>query len=264
MEQAQHVSLAGQVALVTGARQGIGYAIAARLAQAGARVAVSDRDGPGAEAAAERLRAAGGEALALELDVSNPAAAAAGVAAIAAAWGRLDILVNNAGIVDVTGFDALTLDHYHAVLKVNLDGALIVTMAAAPLMRAGGPGGRILNVASIMGLRGSVGALSYSTAKGGMVNLTRALACDLAKDGIVVNALAPGFIDTPMSILPDGAYEFDQPWFKDIYLKYGRIPLGRPGLPEDVAGPALFLCSADALYVTGQVLSVDGGLSATF
>jgi NAD(P)-dependent dehydrogenase (short-subunit alcohol dehydrogenase family) len=91
------------------------------------------------------------------------------------------------------------------------------------------------------------------------------MACDLADSGIIVNAIAPGFIDTPMCILPDGSgHEHDQPWFKDIYIKYRRIPLGRAGLPDDIAGPALFFCSDDAKYVTGQILLVDGGLSATF
>jgi NAD(P)-dependent dehydrogenase (short-subunit alcohol dehydrogenase family) len=116
-----------------------------------------------------------------------------------------------------------------------------------------------------MGLRGARDSIPYSTAKGAIVNFTRALACDVAPDGIIVNALAPGFIDTRMALLPDGSgHEHDTDWFKDIYLKYGRIPLGRAGKPEDIAGPAFFLVSDDARYVTGQIILVDGGVSATF
>ena len=131
-------------------------------------------------------------------------------------------------------------------------------------IKKAGDGRRIVNVASIQGLRGWPNQLAYATAKGAIVNFTRALACDLAPYDIMVNAIAPGFVDTPMSILPDGSHEYDSDWFRDIYVKYGRIPLRRFGKPADMAGPTFFLCSDDARYVTGQILSVDGGASATF
>lgn len=186
------------------------------------------------------------------------------MAAAARAVPALDILVNNAAIEDTIGFDALTLDHWDLITRVNLDGALIVSKAFVPLIQAHGRGGRVLNIASIQGVRGHQGSLTYQAAKGGIVNLTRGMACDLAPSDITVNALAPGFIDTPMCIRADGSHEYSDPWFQDVYVKHNRIPLGRPGTPDDIAGPALFLCSDAARYVTGQVLMIDGGLSATF
>jgi NAD(P)-dependent dehydrogenase (short-subunit alcohol dehydrogenase family) len=186
-------------------------------------------------------------------------------ASIDGAFGRLDILVNNAAILDATPIADLTMERYRRVLDVNLNGALGVTFAILPLIRRGGAARRILNIASIMGVRGSRDSLAYSTAKGGVVNMTRCLASDLAPDAINVNAICPGFIDTRMALLPDGSgHEHDTDWFKDIYIKYRRIPLARSGKPEDIAGPAYFLCSDDSAYVTGQILLVDGGVSSTF
>jgi NAD(P)-dependent dehydrogenase (short-subunit alcohol dehydrogenase family) len=139
-----------------------------------------------------------------------------------------------------------------------------VTLAMlGPILKAG-TARRIVNIASILGVRGWPNSVPYSTAKGAIVNFTRALAADLAPDGVTVNALCPGFVNTPMSILPDGSHEYHADWFNDIYVKYGRIPLRRWAEPEDIAGPAYFLCSDDARYVTGQILLVDGGVSATF
>jgi NAD(P)-dependent dehydrogenase (short-subunit alcohol dehydrogenase family) len=254
--------LAGKVAVVTGGARGIGQAIARRFLAEGARVVIADIDG---DVAAETARALGPETKVLgqTLDITRTEQAAATVALAEARFGRLDILVNNAAILDISPFEELTHARFSEVLRVNLDGALICTMAAVPaIVRAGG--GHILNIASIMGLRGSKDSIPYSTAKGGIVNLTRCLACDLAPKNIIVNAIAPGFIDTRMAMLRDGSHEHATDYFKTVYLKYGKIPLGRAGLPDDVAGAACFLCSDDARYVTGQILAVDGGVTATF
>jgi NAD(P)-dependent dehydrogenase (short-subunit alcohol dehydrogenase family) len=260
----QHRRLKDRVAIVTGGARGIGETIALRLASEGARVLIADIDAEVATETARRiLQETSADVVAQKTDVTNPAHAAAAVGAATARWGRLDILVNNAAILDETAFNNLTYDRFTQVMRANLDSVLICTVAAARFL-AKSPCARILNIASIMGLRGSRDSVPYSTAKGGVVNLTRSLACDLADKGINVNAIAPGFIDTRMARRPDGGHEHETEWFKDIYLKYRRLPAGRPGKPEDIAGPAFFFCSDDSQYVTGQILLVDGGVSATF
>ena len=255
-------SLQGRIALVTGAAGGIGLAIAARLAKEGASVVIADIKAEQAKKAAGEIE---GDVIAHPVDIGSEASIAALRDAITSRYGRLEILVNNAAILDATGFAQMTMADYLRVIEINQHGAIRVTMAMIDLLRKGGEGKRILNIASIMGVRGSRDSIPYSTAKGGIVNFTRALACDLADEGVIVNAIAPGFIDTDMAQLPDGSgHEHQTDWFQDIYLKYGRIPLRRAGLPDDIAGPAFFLCSDDARYVTGQILLVDGGVSATF
>ena len=253
----------GQVALVTGAARGIGLAIAARLVEEGATVVLADIDGEEAERAAARLSA--GDAtrgIPVELDITDEAACRRLVGVIDNRHSRLDVLVNNAAILDISPIGDLTIERFREVTRVNLDGALTCTLAAIPLMER--TGGRILMTASIMGLYGSADSLPYSSAKGGIVNMVRALACDLAPKGIAVNAIAPGFIDTRMARLADGSHEHETEYFKTVYLGYRKIPLGRAGSPTDLAGPAVFLVSCDASYITGQILAVDGGVTATF
>lgn len=253
----------GQVALVTGAARGIGLAIATRLLAEGGHVILADIDGDEAEQAIDRLPADElNRATAVTLDITDQTACQRTLARIDKEHGRLDVLVNNAAILDISPIGGLTIERFREVMRVNLDGALVCSLAALPLMERGG--GRILMTASIMGLFGSPDSLPYSSAKGGLVNMVRALACDLAPRGVTVNAIAPGFIDTRMALRSDGSNAHDTELFKMVYLEHRKIPLGRPGCPEDLAGPAAFLVSSDAAYITGQILSVDGGVTATF
>lgn len=256
--------LEDRVAVVTGAAQGIGLGIAERLAAEGAIVILADIAFDKARATAAKLVEQGLRVGAARVDIADAASVADLARHVDEAHGRCEILVNNAGIGADTHIETMTFEDYQRVIAINQDGAVRMVMAFVPLLKKAGEGRRILNVASIQGLRGWPNQIAYATAKGAMVNFTRALACDLAPHNIMVNALAPGFVDTPMSIQPDGTHEYDADWFRDIYVKYGRIPMRRYGKPNDMAGPAFFLCSDDAQYVTGQTLSVDGGASATF
>jgi NAD(P)-dependent dehydrogenase (short-subunit alcohol dehydrogenase family) len=264
MNERSSQRLQDRVAVVTGGAQGIGFAIAGRLAQEGAVVLIADINEDKALQAARQIQDGGGTARACHVDIGDDASVSALAADIDGKYGRCEILVNNAAISDGTGIEAMTMARYHEVIRVNQDGAVRMCLAFVPLLKKAREGRRILNIASIMGVRGWPDAIPYSTAKGAIVNFTRALAADLAPHGIMVNALAPGFVNTPMSIQPDGSHEYDSDWFRDIYVKYGRIPLRRYAEPEDMAGPAFFLCSDDSRYVTGQILMVDGGASATF
>ncbi|MGE4253038.1 MAG: SDR family NAD(P)-dependent oxidoreductase [Parvibaculaceae bacterium] len=257
-------SLAGRVALVTGAARGIGLAAAQRLAEDGAKVLMSDIDADVLETARADLAGRGLAVAATVCDVADPRSVAAMVATAAAAWGRIDILVNNAAISDDTPIEDLSEAHWRHVLAINLDSALHVAKAALPHLKQS-PSGSIVNIASVQGIRGQPHAMAYATAKGGLVNLTRCMAVDFGPFGIRANAVAPGYIDTRMAEQKhDTPHEHQTDWFQDIYFKYGRMPLRRAGKPEDVAGPILFLAGDDSLYVTGTVLVVDGGFTATY
>jgi NAD(P)-dependent dehydrogenase (short-subunit alcohol dehydrogenase family) len=256
--------LAGRIAVVTGSARGIGEAIARMLAKSGAAVVIADRDGELAMLVAADFVRDGLEAVGVPTDIADEASVAGLAAEIAARWGKLDILVNNAAVLDATPLAQLTRQRFEAVQAINQNGALWVTMAMLGLLRRSSQA-RIVNIASILGVRGTADSVSYATAKGGVVNMTRTLAVDLASDGILVNCVCPGFVDTRMALLPDGSgHEHQTDWFKDIYIKYGRIPLRRAAQPDDIAAATSFFCGDDCRYVTGQILLVDGGVSATF
>ena len=243
--------LSGQRALVTGASRGIGRAVALRLASEGASVALNYNSGQSeAEAVAAEIAAAGGSAVTLQGNVADAAQADALVDAAVGALGGLDILVNNAGITRDNLLMRLSEDDWDAVIDTNLKGAFLCTKAAIrPMLRQ--RSGRIVNMSSVVALTGNPGQANYTAAKAGLIGFTRTVAREVASRGITVNAVAPGFIATQMvdSIPEDLRAQIRE-----------RIPLGAFGAPEDVAGCVAFLVSEDAAYVTGQVLSIDGGL----
>jgi 3-oxoacyl-[acyl-carrier protein] reductase len=224
----------------------------------GAAVVLADIDGEACRTAAAAL----GQA-AVVMDVADAASVAEGVAAAAAALGGLDGLVNNAAILDESDAATVTLERFERVMAVNLTSILLVTQAALPHLMASGRGA-VVNTLSVQALAGQPGSVAYATAKGGGLNLTRCLAIDLAPRGVRVNAVAPGFIDTRMAITADGTHEHQSERFRSIYLQARKIPLARPGTPEDCAGAFVFLLSDHSCYVTGQTLAVDGGLGATY
>ncbi len=256
--------LSGRVALVTGAARGIGLAAAKRLAEEGAKILLSDIDRDVLETATAGLAAQGLSVAQTACDVADPKSVTAMVETAVKRWGRIDILINNAAISDDTPIEELSNARWRHVLAINLNSALHAAKVALPYLKQS-VSGSIVNVASVQGIRGQPHSMAYATAKGGLVNLTRCMAVDFGPFGIRANAVAPGYIDTRMAEQKqDTPHEHRTDWFQDIYFKYGRMPLRRAGKPEDVAGPILFLASDDSLYVTGTVLVVDGGFTATY
>ncbi len=243
--------LSSQVALVTGSAQGIGRAIALRLAEEGATVVVSDRDEstPMGEVVKE-ITSKGGQAVSLTADVSHAEEVNHLLEEILSRLSRIDIMVNNAGITRDQLLLRMSEEDWDRVLSVNLKGAFLCTRAALrPMLKQ--RRGRIVNIASITGLIGNPGQANYAASKGGLIAFTKTTAKEVASRGITVNAIAPGFIDTAMTrALSQNV--------KEEILK--QIPLGFFGKPEDVAAAVAFLASEDARYITGQVLTVDGGL----
>ena len=244
--------LQGKVALVTGASRGIGQAIARAMAKEGARVAiVYNRSPEPAEKLVQEITQAGGEAIAFQADVKNFDAAQKIVDQVIEKWGQLDILVNNAGVIRDKLFVTMDADDWNQVIGTNLGGAFNFSRAAGVVMMRARKG-KIINISSVAGAFGGTGQVNYSASKGGINSMTRALAAELAKRNVTVNAIAPGVIETEMS-------QAVRNLVGDEMNK--MIPLKRVGKPEEIAALAVFLASPAADYITGQVITIDGGLS---
>jgi 3-oxoacyl-[acyl-carrier protein] reductase len=244
------MSLSGRVALVTGASQGIGRTCALKLAVRGATVAVAARNQENLNELVQEVTAAGGIAAAYALDVGDEEQVKATVKTVIAQFGKIDILVNNAGITRDQLVMRMKRDDWDAVLQTNLTSAYLCIQAVIPSMLKQ-RWGRIINITSVFGQMGQAGQANYAASKAGLIGLTMAIAREVGSRNITCNAVAPGFIETAMTaVLSDE--------FKQAAVK--QIPLGRVGSPEDVAGAVAFLTSDDASYITGHVLSVNGGM----
>ena len=246
-------SLSGRIALVTGGANGIGRAIVDRFVALGATVAVVDR---------EETRDNHEAVHPFVFDLAETELLDGLVDEVEAEVGPLDILVNNAAIFEPAPAVDLSLDSYRRVLAVNLDAPVMLARKAARGMIQRGFG-RIVNISSIRGQYGEELGLSYDIAKSGLNQATRTLAIELGRHGILVNAVAPGFVATRMSIV-DGKDELESDWFKDVYVKYGKLPLRRAAEPAEIAKHVAWLASEENTYLTGQVVTVDGGLTVTF
>jgi len=249
--------LAGRVALVSGGSRGIGLEIAEGLGEAGARVAIGARRWEFLAEAEQHLRRRGVEVLKLLGDVADPAVAEGWVSAVVERFGRLDVLVNAAGVSWGAPTLEMPYEHFRSVVETNLGGTFLLAQAACRQMVRQGEGGRVLNVASIAGLAGGrpdeLSAIGYSASKAGVIGLTRTLATHMAGQGILVNAICPGFFPTRMTrgLLAEAGERIA-----------ARTPLGRIGRPGELKGVAVFLASPASSYITGQAIAVDGGATA--
>lgn len=243
-------SLKDKAALVTGASQGIGRATSLALAEAGAKVAVAARSADKLASLVGEIESAGGQALAVPMDVADAAQVKNGFQQILAKFGKLDILVNNAAVTRDTLALRMKLEDWEAVLRTNLTGAHLCTQQALGAMLRQ-RSGRIINLSSVVAETGNAGQANYVASKAGLIGLTRAIAVEVASRGITVNAVAPGFIETPMT----------DPLPQELKDKMkSLIPLGHFGKDRDVAAAIVFLASDEAGYITGQVLDVNGGM----
>jgi 2-hydroxycyclohexanecarboxyl-CoA dehydrogenase len=242
-----------RVAVVTGAAAGMGLAVAQRLAAAGNRVALLDLDGDAAAHAAAELSAAGAPAIAATVDVADRAAVDDALAKVRSELGPVEIMVTSAGLDEFQSFTDITADAWQRMLAVNLTGTFHCLQAAIPDMLAGG-WGRIVTISSSSAQSGARRMAHYVASKGGVIGLTKALAVEYAPNGITVNTIPPGFIDTPMARRAEA--RGDMPSIDAIAE---RTPVRRAGTPEDIAAACAFLCSEEAGYITGQLIGVNGG-----
>ena len=253
--------LKNKKAIVTGGSRGIGEGIVKRLYNEGVEIIIADIREELAQNLIKNLD--NNQISFFQADLSQEEEIKKLMDYTKTKWGSLDFLINNAGIEDGYTLADQTYESYRKTMKVNLDAPFLCSKYALSLLEKSQTA-RIVMITSIQGVRGYKGNISYNTAKGGLINMTRVLAVELAEKNILVNSVAPGFINTPLSVMKDGNLEWDTDWFNDVYLKYEKLPMGRYGNPDDIAGAVYFFCSEDSKYVTGQTLLVDGGVSSTF
>ena len=243
-------SLEGRIALVTGASQGIGRACALELARAGATVALAARNQTKLAEAVAEIEAAGGKAAAFALDVANEDSIKSGARAVLERFGKVEILVNNAGITRDGLMMQMKRPDWDDVLATNLTGSFLLTQALLrPMIK--NRWGRIINISSVVGRTGQAGQVNYAASKAGLIGITRSLAREVASRGITVNAVAPGYIETPMTAVLNEQLRASM---------IATIPLGRPGTDTEIAQSVAFLASDAAAYITGHVLDVNGGM----